>query len=70
MNTIELESQQSVRILKGLSLNDENTIRDVVDIVVPEEHKYIVRERIKKYESSPGSYLSWNDIEYKMATRK
>ena len=40
------------------------------DIVIPEENKQIVRERIKKYENSPGNYLSWNDIERKMAARK
>ena len=37
------------------------------DMVVPEEHKRIVRERINKYENSPDSYLSWDDIELKMA---
>ena len=38
--------------------------------VIPEEHKIIVRERIKKYEKSPDSYLSWDDIERKMAARQ
>lgn len=33
---------------------------------IPEEHKQIVRDRIKKYENSPESYLSWEDIENKM----
>ncbi|HSV77001.1 MAG TPA: addiction module protein [Bacteroidales bacterium] len=40
------------------------------EVEIPEEHKQIVRERVKKYENSPGSYLSWNDIDRKMATRK
>jgi len=44
--------------------------QNVGDILIPEEHKNIVRERIKKYENIPGSYLSWNDIEYKMEARK
>ena len=39
----------------------------IVKIKIPEEHKLIVRERIKKYENSPESYLSWEDIERKMA---
>ena len=44
--------------------------QNVDDIVIPEEHKLIVRERIKRYENSPDSYLSWDDIERKMAARK
>jgi len=40
--------------------------QNVGDILIPEEHKHIVRERIKKYENIPDSYLSWNDIECKM----
>ena len=44
--------------------------QNVGDILIPEEHKNIVRERIKKYENISGSYLSWNDIEYKMEARK
>ena len=43
---------------------------DDVIIVIPEEHKQIVRERIEKYENNPGSYLSWDEIESKMASRK
>jgi len=46
------------------------TERNAADIVIPEVHKQMVRKRIKKYENSPGSYLSWNDIEHKMAARK
>jgi len=37
---------------------------------IPEEHKQIVLERIRKYENNPNSYLSWDDIEHKMADRK
>jgi len=44
--------------------------QNIDDMVIPEEHKQIVLERIKKYENSPGSYLSWDNIEYKMAARK
>ena len=45
--------------VRHIQLNGQN----VDDIVVPEEHKLIVRERIKKYENNPESYLSWDDIE-------
>jgi hypothetical protein len=46
------------------------TEQNIEDIAVPEEHKQIVRERIKKYADGPDSYLSWNDIEQKMAERE
>ena len=46
------------------------TGQDVNDIFVSEDHKNIVRERIKKYDNTPSSYLSWNDIERKMAVGK
>ena len=40
------------------------------EIIISEEHKQIVRERIKKYENSSNNYLSWNDIELKMVAQK
>jgi len=46
------------------------TEQSLGNIIIPEEHKQTVRERIKKHENIPGSYLSWDDIEHKMATRK
>ena len=54
------------RQLSEVLLNEQNV--DNTDI--PEEHKQIVLERIRKYENNPNSYLSWNDIERKMAARK
>ncbi len=38
-------------------------IEDTTEFDIPEEHKQIVRERIKRYENSPESYLNWDDIE-------
>lgn len=74
---IPLSFQQIVDIVKQLSPSEKQQLVEVLwteqsidDIVIPEEHKQIVRERIKKYEDNPGSYLSWNDIERRMAARK
>lgn len=74
---IPLSFKQVVDIVKQLSPSEKQQLSEVLwmeqnidDIIIPEEHKQIVRERIKKYENSPGSYLSWNDIERKMAARK
>lgn len=56
-----------------MSLSEKLQLREVLetekisdDFVIPEEHKQIVRERIKKYENNPDSYLHWKKIENKM----
>jgi len=74
---IPLSFKQVVDIVKQLSPAEKQqlgeflwTEQNIDDIVIPEEHKQIVRERIKKYENSSTSYLSWNDIERKMTGRK
>ena len=74
---IPLSFKQVVEIVKQLSPSEKQKLSEVLwteqnidDIVIPEEQKQIVRERIKKYENSRGSYHSWNDIERKMADRK
>ena len=74
---IPLSFHQVVDIVRQLSPSEKQQLSDVLwteqnndDMIIPEEHKQIVRERIKKYENSTDSYLSWNDIERKMAARK
>jgi len=74
---IPLSFKQVVDIVKQLSPSEKQRLREVLwteqnidDIVIPEEHKQIVRERKRKYENTSGSYFSWNDIERKMAARK
>ncbi len=72
-----LSFKQVVEIVRQLSPSEKQQLSEVLwteqnvdDIVIPEEHRQIVRERIKKYENNPDSYLSWDDIEHKMAARK
>lgn len=36
------------------------------DWVIPEEHKKIVRERIKKSEKDPSRLLKWDDAKHKI----
>ena len=36
------------------------------DIDIPEEHKQIVRQRIKKMEEHPENLLSWEEVERKI----
>ncbi len=74
---VPLSFKQVVDIVKQLSPSEKKQLSEVLeaeqnddDIIIPEEHKQIVRERIKKYEDSPDSYLSWNEIERKMSNRQ
>ncbi|HRY33520.1 MAG TPA: hypothetical protein P5531_11180 [Bacteroidales bacterium] len=41
-------------------------IEDVSDIDIPEEHKQLVRQRMKQLEENPKSMLNWEDIESKI----
>ena len=74
---IPLNFKQIVNIVRQLSFSEKQQLSEVLwteqsidDIVVPEVHKQIVRNRIKKHENTPDCYLSWDDIEHKMAVRK
>ena len=74
---IPLSFIQVVEIVKQLSPSEKRQLRVVLeteqsadDIIISEEQKQIVRERIAKYEKSPDSYLEWSEIENKMNTRK
>jgi hypothetical protein len=74
---VPLSFKQIIDIVRQLSPFEKQQLGEVLwaeqsidDIVISEEHKQIVRERIKKHENTSGSYLSWNDIERKMATKK
>ena len=56
---IPLSFKQVVDIVRQLSPSEKQQLTEVLwreqnidDIVIPEEHKQIVRERIKKYENS------------------
>ncbi len=74
---IPLSFKQVLEIVKQLSPSEKQQLSDVLlteqsyeDLVITEEQKQAVRERIKKYENNPDRYLSWDDIERKMAVRK
>lgn len=74
---IPLSFKQVVDVVRQLSPSEKQLLGEVLwteqnidDIEIPEEHKRIVRERIKKYENNPDSYLKWDDIESKMNAGK
>jgi len=74
---VPVSFEQVIELVKQLSPAEKQLLSEVLfteqgtdDIEIPEEHKELVRERIKKYEDKPGSYLSWNEIESKLVARK
>ena len=75
---VPLTFRQVVDIVRQLSPSEKQQLGEVLrtneididDFLIPEEHQQMVRERIEKYEHTSDSYLSWNDIEHKMANRK
>jgi len=74
---VPLSFGQVISLVRQLSPSEQQQLGEVLwaeqsidDVLIPEEHKQAVQARIRKYENSPDSYLSWNDIERKMAARK
>lgn len=65
---------QVLDIVMNLSASEKRRLSEVLlkeqYLDIPKEHKQIVQERIKKYENNSKSYLSWEDIDRKMAERK
>jgi len=76
---MDIQAQKAIIIEQFKQINDIdllNTIKSILDYArhkeknesemeIPESHKEIVRKRIKKYDNTPESYLSWEDIENK-----
>jgi hypothetical protein len=74
---LSLKFKQIVDIVRQLSPEEKQLLSEAIwseqlvdDMVVPDEHKNIVRERIAKYGGHLESYLSWDDIEQKLNNRK
>ena len=74
---IPISFRQVVDIVRQLSPSEKQQLGEVLwdeqnidDIIIPEEHRFMVRERIKKYENNPEKYLSWDNIERKISAQK
>ena len=62
---IDLSFQQLTDIVKQLSPSDKLKLSDVIwdeKMEVPEEHRKIVMERIKKSRQNPGRMLDWDKV--------
>ena len=60
------DSKVSIFVKMMKSISFVKNIEESYTVDIPEEHKTIVRERIKRYENSPESYIEWDDIENKV----
>ena len=60
------DSKVSIFVKMMKSISFVKNIEESYTVDIPEEHKTIVRERIKRYENSPESYIEWDGIENKV----
>jgi len=67
---IPLNFNQVVDIVRQLSPKEKTKLKEVLeseqDIDIPEEHKTIVRQRMKASEADPSRLLNWDDVKHKI----
>lgn len=70
---VPLNVDQLIDIVRQLSPKEKQKLSSVLwdetkeeDIFIPEGHKKIVRQRLKRMAENPETSLSWEDIEHKI----
>jgi len=70
---VPLSVDQLIDIVRQLSPKEKQKLSSILwdetreeEIFIPEDHKKIVRQRLKRMEESPETSLSWEDIEGKI----
>ena len=70
---VPLSFNQLIDVIRQLSPKEKLQLIGVLwdetqdqEISIPEEHKQIVRQRLKRMEEHPESCLTWEDIERKI----
>ena len=70
---VPLSFNQLVDVVRQLSPNEKLQLSSILwdetkdeEIDIPEEHKQIVGQRLKRMEEQPESCLTWEDIERKI----
>jgi hypothetical protein len=70
---VPLNFDQLIDIVRQLSPKEKQQLSSVLweetkeeEINIPEVHKKIVRQRLKRMEESPETSLSWEDVERKI----
>lgn len=68
-----LNVDQLIEIVRQLSPKEKQKLSSVLwdetkeeDIFIPEGHKKIVRQRLKRMAENPETNLSWEDIDHKI----
>jgi hypothetical protein len=64
----QLNHIDDINILKAIKslLAYASKKEKVFDLIVSDEQKELVRQRVKDYEINPENVLSWNEIEEKL----
>jgi hypothetical protein len=70
---VPLSVDQLIDIVRQLSPKEKQKLSSILwdetreeEVFIPEDHKKIVRQRLKRMEESPETNLSWEDIEGKI----
>lgn len=70
---VPLNVDQLIDIVRQLSPKEKQKLSSVLwdeikeeDIFIPEGHKKIVRQRLKRMAENPEASLNWEDIEHKI----
>lgn len=66
---IPLNFNQVVDIVKQLSPQEKTKLKEVLESEqedIPEEHKNIVRQRMKASEADPSRLLDWDKVKHKI----
>jgi hypothetical protein len=82
-SAMDIQTQKAQIIEQFKQIDDINLLKAIKSLLeyaslnkkisqeteIPETHKQIVRSRIKKYANNPESYLTWDQIEQKIADK-
>lgn len=70
---VPLTFNQVIDIVRQLSPNEKMKLREVLhesqdidEYDIPEEHKNIVKQRMKATEADPSRLLKWDDVKHKI----
>ncbi|HOW39498.1 MAG TPA: addiction module protein [Bacteroidales bacterium] len=70
---VPLSVDQLIDIVRQLSPKEKQKLSGVLweetreeEVFIPEDHKKIVRQRLKRMDERPETSLNWEDIERKM----
>lgn len=67
---VPLNFNQVIDIVRQLSTEEKAKLKEVLEseqeVDIPEEHKNIVRRRVKASEADPSRLLNWDEVKRKV----